>query len=166
LERFLGGKMKVKIFTIFALAAALLLSACGKSDSDLQKAAQDKLTADKFTTVTVAVKDGVATLTGQVDDQTYKARAEQSAKVDGIKSVVNNITLKPLPTPAPPSPDKMLEGTVNEALKKKNITTVNVAVADGVITLTGTVEKAKLAEVMAAANETKPKKVVNQITVK
>src|SRR5689334_1602031 len=130
--------MKVKIFTIFALAAALFLSACGKSDSDLQKAAQDKLTAGKSTTVTVAVKDGVATLTGQVDDQTIKAKAEQDVKgVDGIKSVTNNITLKPLPTPAPPSPDKMLEGTVNEALKKKNITTVNVAVADGVITLTG-----------------------------
>ena len=59
--------MKLKIFTIFTLAVALFLSACGgKSDADLQKAASDKLAADKVAGVTVAVKDGVATLTGEV----------------------------------------------------------------------------------------------------
>ncbi|HEX3101390.1 MAG TPA: BON domain-containing protein [Pyrinomonadaceae bacterium] len=159
--------MKVKFFTVLMLAVALFMSACGKSDADLTKAATDKLTADKITGVTVAVKDGVATLTGEVADQSVKAKAEASVKtVDGIKSVTNNCTLKPLPTPAPVSPDKMLEGTVNEALKKKNITGVTVSVADGVITLTGTVEKAHLAEVMAAAQETKPKKVENKLTVK
>ena len=45
--------MKVKIFTVMTLAVALFLSACGKSDADLQKAATDKLTADKVTGVTV-----------------------------------------------------------------------------------------------------------------
>ena len=159
--------MRVKFFTVLMLAVALFMSACGKSDADLTKAATDKLTADKVTGVTVAVKDGVATLTGEVADQSVKGKAETSVKaVEGIKSVTNNCTLKPLPPPPPPSPDKMLEGTVNEALKKKNITGVTVSVADGVITLTGTVEKAHLAEVMAAAQETKPKKVENKLTVK
>ncbi len=149
------------------LTVALFMSACGKSDADLTKAASDKLTADKVTGVTVAVKDGVATLTGEVADITVKSKAEASVKsVDGIKSVTNSCTLKALPPPPPPSPDKMLEGSVNEALKKKNITGITVSVADGVITLTGTVEKAKLAEVMAAAQETKPKKVENKLTVK
>ncbi|MEP6789138.1 MAG: BON domain-containing protein [Acidobacteriota bacterium] len=159
--------MKVKFLTVLTLAIALFMSACGKSDADLTKAATDKLATDKVTGATVAVKDGVATLTGEVADQSVKAKAETSVKsVEGIKSVTNNCTLKPLPPPPPPSPDKMLEGTVNEALKKKNITGITVSVADGVITLTGTVEKAKLAEVMAAANETKPKKVENKLTVK
>lgn len=158
--------MKIKFLTVLSLAIALFIGACGKSDADLQKAAADKLAADKVVGVTVAVKGGVATLTGEVADITVKSKAETSAKVEGIKSVVNNITLKALAPPPPPSPDKMLEGTVNQALAKKNITGITVTVANGEITLTGTVEKAKLAEVMAAAQETKPKKVINNLTVK
>lgn len=159
--------MKVKFFTVLALAAALFLSACGKSDADLTKAANDKLTADKVTGVTVAVKDGVATLSGEVADITVKTKAEASVKgVEGIKSVSNGINLKALPTPPPSSPDKMLEGTVNEAIKKLNISGVTATVAEGEVTLTGTVAKADLAKVMQAANEAKPKKVNNNLTVK
>ncbi len=156
--------MKIKFLTVLTLAFALFLSACGKSDADLQKAATDKLTADKIAGVTVAVKDGVATLTGEVADATVKSKAEAAVKgVEGIKSVTNNCTTKPLPTPVPPSPDKMLEGTINENLKKKGISGVMVAVKDGEVTLSGTVDKAKVAEVMMAANETKPKKVINNL---
>jgi len=157
--------MKIKIFTIMTLAIALFMSACGKSDADLTKAATDKLAADKVVGVTVAVKDGVATLTGEVADVTVKSKAETSVKaVEGIKSVdVSKVTLKPLPTPAPVSEDKMLEGTVNEALRKKGITGVTVTVSNGEITLSGTVDKAKVPEVMMAANEAKPKKVINNL---
>lgn len=156
--------MKIKFLTVLTLAFALLLSACGKSDADLQKAAADKLTAEKVAGVTVAVKDGVATLTGEVADATVKSKAETAVKgVEGIKSVTNNCTLKPLPTPEPVSPDKMLEGTINESLKKKGISGVTVAVKDGEVTLSGTVDKARVAEVMMAANETKPKKVINNL---
>lgn len=70
---------------------------------------------------------------------------------------------KPLPTPEPPSPDKMLEGTINENLKKKNISGVTVSVKDGEVTLSGTVDKAKVAEVIMVANEAKPKKVINNL---
>lgn len=157
--------MKVKYLTVLTLAIALFMSACGKSDADLTKAATEKLTADKVTGVTVVVKDGVATLTGVADDITVKTKAETSVKaVEGIKSVdAAKVTLKPIPTPAPPSPDKMLEGTISEALKKKGFTTVNVAVANGEVTLSGTVDKTKLGEVMAVASETKPKKVINNL---
>ena len=157
--------MKVKIFAVLTLAFALLLSACGKSDADLQKAATDKLAADKITGVTVAVNDGVATLTGMVDDITVKSRAEASVKsVEGIKSVTSTgVTLKPLPAPPPVSADKMLEGTINESLKKKGITGVTVTVANGEVTLSGTVDKAKVPEVMMAANEAKPSKVINNL---
>ena len=156
--------MKVKFLAVLMLAVALFMSACGKSDADLTKAATDKLTADKVTGVTVAVKDGVATLTGEVADQTVKAKAETSVKaVEGIKSVTNNCTLKPLPPPPPPSPDKTLEGTINEGLKKKSITGVTVTASNGEVTLSGTVDKAKVAEVMMTANEAKPKKVINNL---
>lgn len=157
--------MKVKYLTVLTLAIALFMSACGKNDADLTKAATEKLTADKVTGVTVVVKDGVATLSGVADDVTVKTKAEASVKaVEGIKSVdAAKVTLKPIPTPAPPSPDKMLEGTISEALKKKGFTTVNVAVANGEVTLSGTVDKTKLGEVMRVASETKPKKVINNL---
>lgn len=164
--------MKVKYLTVLTLAFALLLSACGKSDADLLKAANDKLTADKVTGVTVAVKDGVATLTGEVADAAVKSKAEASVKtVEGIKSVVaTDLKIKPAPTPPPPSPDKMIEGTVNEAIKKLALTGANitVAVANGEITLTGDVAKADLVKVMQAANEAKGNatKVNNKLTVK
>ncbi|MCW5956525.1 MAG: BON domain-containing protein [Pyrinomonadaceae bacterium] len=157
--------MRVKLLTFLTLAAALFMIGCGKSDADLTKAVNDKFAAEKITGVTVAVKDGVATLTGEVTDITVKNKAEAAAKsVEGIKSVDGaGLKTKPLPTPEPPSPDKMLEGTINENLKKKNITGVTVAVKDGEVTLTGTVDKAKVAEIMMVANEAKPKKVINNL---
>jgi osmotically-inducible protein OsmY len=43
----------------------------------------------------VAVKNGVVTLSGTADSSGQKSRAEKLAKkVKGVKSVVNNITLK------------------------------------------------------------------------
>lgn len=161
--------MKIKFITVLTLAVALFMSACGKSDADLTKAATDKLAADKVAGVTVAVKDGIATLTGEVADAAVKTKAEASVKaVEGIKSVTNNCTIKPAPTPPPPSPDKMIEGTVNEAIKKLGITGITVAVTDGEVILTGDVTKDNLAKVMKAAMEAKgnAKKVTNKLVVK
>lgn len=164
--------MKIQFLTVLMLAFALFMSACGKSDADLLKAANDKLSADKVVGVTVAVKDGVATLTGEVADAAVKSKAEASVKaVEGIKSVTNSCTIKPAPTPPPPSADQTIEGTVNESIKKLALTGANikVTVANGEITLTGDVAKADLTKVMQAANEgkgTNPAKVINKLTVK
>ena len=138
--------MKVKFFTVLMLAMALFMSACGKSDADLTKAATDKLAADKVTGVTVAVKDGAATLTGEVADQAVKAKAEASVKsVEGIKSVTNNCTLKPLPVATPAAPDPALTGKITEDLKKAGCTGATVAVTNGKVTVTGEVPAAKYA---------------------
>ena len=160
--------MKTKFFTILTLAVALFLSACGgKSDADLQKAAADKLTAEKVAGVTVAVKDGVATLTGEVADITVKSKAAGAIKgVEGIKSVDDKTTLKPLPPP-PPAPegvdgaktDAMKKGIIDESLKKMGISGITVSVKDGEATLTGTIPKDRLAESMKAAMEADVKKV-------
>lgn len=156
--------MKLKAITILTIAVALFISACGKSDADMTKAVNDKLATEKFVGVTAVVNDGVATVTGEVDDAAAKGRVDATVmKVEGIKSVKNDLTTRPLPTPAPPSPDKMLVGTIDQALNQKGITGVTVSAADGVVTLSGTVDKTKLAEVMAVANEAKPKKVINNL---
>ena len=83
--------MKAKVLTVFVFAGALFFNACGASDAELKKAAIDKLSADKITGVTVDVKDGLATLTGEVADETVKSEAEKSVKsVTGIKAVTND----------------------------------------------------------------------------
>jgi hyperosmotically inducible protein len=155
--------MKIKALTILTLAIALFMSACGKSDADLQKAATDKLTADKVVGVTVVVKDGVATLTGEVADITVKNKAEASAKVEGIKSVDNKISLTALPTPTPPPADPMLKGKVEEALKKAGCTGATVEIANGVVTLKGTVPEAKFGECVQVVNQAGAGKLDNQL---
>ena len=139
--------MKVKYLTVLAIAAAMFLAACGKSDADLQKAVQDKLTADGVSGVTVAVNGGVATLTGEVADITVKNKAQASAgAVEGIKSVTNNLTTKPLPVATPAASDPALTGKITEDLKKAGCTGASVAVVSGKVTVTGEVPSAKYAE--------------------
>lgn len=147
--------MKIKFLTVLSLAAMLFLAACGgKNDADLQKAVTDKFTAEKITGVTVAVKDGVATLTGEAADAAAKKKAEDTAKgVEGIKSVTNSMTLKPLPTPAPAPADPMLKGKVDEALKKAGCTGVTTEAKDGKIIASGTVADAKYVECIQAINQ-------------
>lgn len=157
--------MKIKFLAVVGFALALLTMACGKSDADLQKAVVAKLAADNVTGVTVAVKDGVATLTGEVADITVKNKAEASAKsVEGIKSVDGaNLKTKPLPTPAPPPADPMLKGKVEENLKKAGCTGATVEIANGVVTLSGTVPEAKYAECVKVVNESGAGKLENKL---
>jgi len=153
-QNYSGGKMKIKFLTVLTIAIALFISACGKSDADLTKAVNDKLAADKVTGVTVAVKDGVATLTGEVADITVKSKAETSAKsVEGIKNVTNNLTLKPVPVATPAAPDPALTGKINESLKKAGCNGANVTVVNGVVTVLGEVPAAKYQACMQAIQE-------------
>ncbi len=146
--------MKTKLLTVLCLALVVAAAACGKSDADVQKAVAAKLAADNVAGVTAAVNDGVVTLTGEVADITVKNKAEASAKtVEGVKSVTNNTTLRPLPTPAPAPADPMLKGKVEENLKKAGCTGATVTIADGTVTLSGTVPDAKFAECVKVVNE-------------
>ncbi len=139
--------MKVKLFTVLMLAIAVMASACGKSDADLATAVNDKLRTDGVTGVTATVNGGVATLTGEVADQTVKTRAEASARaVEGITNVTNNITLKPLPVATPAAADPALTGKINEDLKKAGCTGASAAVVSGVVTVVGEVPAAKYRE--------------------
>ncbi len=156
--------MKVKFLMVFSLAVVTLLAACGKSDADLQKAVADKLAADNVTGVTVAVNGGVATLSGEVADITVKNKAAASARtVEGIKSVTDNTTTRPLPTPVPAPADPMLKGKVEEDLKKAGCTGATVSIASGTVTLSGTVPAAKYAECVKVVNESGAGKLDNKL---
>ncbi|MEZ5429117.1 MAG: BON domain-containing protein [Pyrinomonadaceae bacterium] len=156
--------MKFKFLSILSLAVVLLISACGKSDADLQKAAETAVKA-KAPNATVTVKDGVATLTGEVENEAAKTAAEAAAKVDGVKSVTNNLTVKPAPTPAP-VPDMATKTAVEDALKKKGMTEITVEATAAEVILRGTVPKDKMAEAVKTAQETAKRKVNNQLTEK
>lgn len=156
-----------KFLLVLSIAATLAFSACKgtPSDADLQKAAADK-TKD-VAGVTVAVKDGVATLTGEVADAAAKAKAEAAAKVEGVKSVDSKLTVKPTPAPVVAATDPNLKGNIEKALQAKGFKDVTVDVTTTPATLRGTVAKGKLAEVMQAAmgaNGGKPVK--NEVTEK
>lgn len=143
--------MKFKFITILCLAFALFLSACGgKSDADLQKAA-DIAAKAKAPTVTVAVKDGVATLSGEVATEQAKTDAATAAKVDGIKSVTNNITVKPTPPPMTATTDNSMKPAIEAALKAKGFTDVTVDTSTTPATIRGTVAKGKMAQVQQTA---------------
>lgn len=91
---------KLSLLTILCLSLAFVLSACGgKSDADLKKDVDAKLTS--YSSVKSEVKDGVVTLSGTVPDQATQKAAESAAKVEGVKSVTNNIMIKPAATPPP-----------------------------------------------------------------
>lgn len=112
--------------------------------------------------VTVEVKDGVVTLNGTVTNEADKAAVENNikamdAKESGVKSVVNNIVVvAPAPAPVVNTNDAALSTLVVDATK--DFPSVSATVSDGVITVTGELEKAKVQALKMALDNLKPKK--------
>ncbi|MEN9918040.1 MAG: hypothetical protein RL662_476 [Bacteroidota bacterium] len=160
-------KKTVLTYACVLLTGAILYS-CSPSDEKLQKSAETALTTANVSGVSSAVKGGVATLTGTVDSEEAKVAAEQALKaVKDIKSVTNNIeVVLPAPPPVVISPDDSLSTVINAAITAAGLNGITVAVKAGEVTLTGDVKKADLKKVMQVANESKPKKVNNQLKVK
>src|SRR5712664_884325 len=129
-------------------------------DADVQAAITDKFSASKdLSAITATVKDGVATLSGECQDEASKANAEKIATgTVGVKSVINNCTV----TPPPPAPapvviaaDDPLSKGVADAIK--DFPGVKSSVKDGVITLTGEIKKSNLTKLMMSLHSLKPK---------
>ena len=156
------------VISLACLLLAAFVTACkGPDDATITTDVKTKIAADSpalANAVTVTTTEGVVTLTGAVDSDAIKSKVEQDAKsVKGVKSVVNNLTVKP---PITFSADSTIKNTVMANLAKHKITGVTVEVANGEVTLKGTIERANLQNAMMAANDAKPKKVHNQMTIK
>jgi osmotically-inducible protein OsmY len=151
---------------LFILGFALVFAACKPSDAKIEESVKAKVSA-VAPSATVSVKDGVVTLGGEVNDEATKSAAQAATDgIKGVKSVVNNMTVPPPPPPPVViNPDDVLRNSIDSAFKAKGITGITAAVSNGEVTLTGNVKKADLQKVMQAANEIKPKKVVNQMVV-
>lgn len=63
--------------------------------------------------VSVSVKDGVATISGEVADEATKMAVETAAKgIKGVKSITNSLTIPPPPPPPTPvviNPDDYID---------------------------------------------------------
>lgn len=153
----------IKLSVAAVITLSLALTGCAPKDADVQAAVQLK----EVPGITVSVAAGVVTLSGTVADEAAKASAEEAAKGEkGVKSVVNNLMLPPPPPPAQtPVADVMdaMGSAVKDAVKDHP--TVSASVADGVITLTGSIKKDKLPKLMMTISSLKPKRIDNKLTV-
>jgi hyperosmotically inducible protein len=140
------------------LASVLVLGAvsCKKKlkDTDIQASIEAVLSADAdMKSTMVTVKDGVATISGECKDEACKARCEDAVKkVEGVKSVVNNCTVAPPPAVVPPVSDALSQAIADAV---KDYPGVKTELSDGVLTLTGEIERANLQKLMMALNSLK-----------
>lgn len=90
--------MQRRIF-LALLAPLLLAQKAPVTDDTIFDMVRLKLASDpdvRGGAFDVQVKDGVVTIKGRVDKESYKQRAEKLAKkVKGVKSVVNQLLVEP-----------------------------------------------------------------------
>lgn len=158
--------------SLFLVASLFLfVMACKPSDEKISAAVNEALKSNpELSVVSSSVKDGVVTLTGEVDDDALKSTAESLvAAVKGVKSVSNSLTVKPKgPTPEElaKAADDALVAKVNTNFSTYKVEGVTATVTDSVVTLTGQIRRANLQNAMKAAMESGAKKVENQLTIK
>jgi len=163
--------MKNGIHLSMLIVLMILLVSCKPSDDKITEAVQKALSANpSLSPVMASVKEGIVTLSGEVESDELKAMAATALSgIDGVKSVVNSVTVKPK-GPSPEELKKMaddaLMSKVNENFATYKVEGITATVSDGIVTLTGDVKRADLQNVMKAAMESGATKVENQMTIK
>jgi osmotically-inducible protein OsmY len=148
------------------LSLSIVFLGCKPKDADIQKNITEKFAgSQELAGISATVTDGVATLTGEVQNPAAQTQAETLAKdVKGVKSVVNNLTVAPPPAPVEINADSTLNRGVADAIK--DFPTVTATVSNGEITLTGSIKRSNLPTLMQSLNSLQSKKINNQLTVK
>ncbi len=151
--------MKKTLQLSLVLLASLLvlgITSCKKKlkDADIQAAIETVLKADAdMAGTTVSVKDGVATLSGVCKDEACKAKCEEAVKkIEGVKSIVNNCTVAPPEVVVPPVSDALSQRIADAV---KDFPGVKTELKDGVLTLTGEIQRASLQKLMMGLNALK-----------
>jgi osmotically-inducible protein OsmY len=151
---------------VLLFSAIMLISATAPGckskvkDSDLQSSVQAALQANPQTAgVMVDVKEGVATVSGEVKDEAAKAKASELATgVNGVKSVENNISIAaPPPAPVQITADDPLTQAVKDATK--DYPGVTATVNDGIISVTGELKSDSWKKLKMTLDGLRPKKV-------
>lgn len=157
-----------KIFLAVFLLTSMFCYSCKTkdADADIQAKISEKFAATpELNRASVLVSDGVATLSGTVENEATKAQAASVAKeINGVKLVNNQILVTPPEVAAPASTDSNLHDAVIDATK--DFPGVTATVNDGEITLTGSIQRSQLTTLMQSLNSLNPKKINNQLTIK
>lgn len=157
-------KLSKTLMGILLLLSTVFFS-CAPKDADVQAKITEKFAATpELNGVTASVKDGVATLSGEVSNPSAATLAETTAKeVKGVKSVVNNTSVMAPPPPVAAPNDAITQGVTDAT---KDFPTVTATVNNGEITLTGSIARDDLQKLMQSLNSLNPKKINNQLTIK
>lgn len=148
----------------FVLIAGVSFQSCKKSDENVKKEVDKALVIPGVST---AIQNGVITLSGEVESAEQKTIAENTVKtIKGVKSVVNNITVKEKVITPEPVKDDVIKSAVESKLQTEGFKDVKIEVTNGEIILTGNVKRADLTKVMQIANEANPQKVTNNLNIK
>ncbi len=150
-----------RLFIALVISLSLGLLSCKPKDADIKAKIEAALKADPMmAATTVDVKDGVATIGGECKDEECRSHCEKTAAgIKGVKSVVNNCTIAPPPTPPVAAPAS-LTTTLDEASQQKvkdglkDIPGVTVEFTEDKAVLSGEVTKAdrmKIMQMLAAA---------------
>ena len=163
--------MKGFALVLLPIALFTLVVSCKPSDEKITAAVKTALTANPaLAPVVASVKDGVVTLTGEVETVELKALAESSLTgLKGLKSITNSLTVKPQGPTAEElkkMADDALLNKVKENFSTYKVEGISATVTDGVVTLTGEISRANLQNAMKAAMESGAIKVENQMTIK
>jgi hypothetical protein len=148
------------LFLLFGAITILSIAAPGcnakPKDANIKTSIETALKADPQTSgLTVDVKDGVATVTGEVKDAAVQATvATIAGGIKGVKSVQNNVTVTP---PVVITPDDPLTAAVKDATK--DFPGVSTTVNDGIIYVTGELKSADWKKLKMALDGLKPKRV-------
>lgn len=101
--------MARRLFLGFSAVAAVVLvtlaTGCARADAEITTEVKVKIDADRNLTskmMQVDTKKGVVTLTGSAASDSERKQAEQLARTtDGVKDVVDNMTVNPTLAPVP-----------------------------------------------------------------
>jgi osmotically-inducible protein OsmY len=155
-------RLSIPLFMIAIAAIAISFTSCKSTpkDADVKDLVETALKAEPMAAdMKVDVKDGVATLTGECKDDMCKSKCEEIVKgIKGVKSVVNNCTIKPAEVmqtqPVVPEANMdALSKAVTDALK--DFPGVTATVKDQIVTLSGEISKDKLQKLMMGLNALK-----------
>ncbi|MES2328754.1 MAG: BON domain-containing protein [Bacteroidota bacterium] len=152
-----------KIGSGVLIACTLFFASCAPKDAEINKNVAENV-QPVASGISTDVKDGVATLSGQVKDEATRTAAEDAAKkATGVKSVVNNITVV-VPEPVVTlSPDDALQKGLNDIMKDYPGATA--VVTNGEILVTGTLSAEKWKRLKMSLDALNPKK-VDAVTLK
>lgn len=164
-------KMKKMLFIMAcAVITGMGMQSCRSNDAKVQNEVENVLRSN-YSNVSTTYREGVATLTGVVDTQQERTAAENAARsVKNVRSVVNNITVRQAqPTPASSvtvNRDETITSNINSRLRSEGFNDVRVSVSNGEVTLSGDLNRTDLNKVMQIANESSPRRVVNNINLR